>query len=76
MGGSATRKATSGRLLRSMSLGAGQRRTNGDTPALGDTGSPEVNCQKCKGGVRGWWRKGQGLPEIKRKIFLKITSFQ
>ena len=57
-GGSATCAATSGRLLRSMSLGAGQKRTSGDTPAPAETGSPEVNCQKC--GVGGGGGGGGG----------------
>lgn len=64
-GGSATREATSGRLLRSMSLGAGQKRTSGDTPAPGETGSPEVNCQKCKG------RGGVGGEKVRSYLKLK-----
>lgn len=56
MEGSANFEAKSGRLFRSMSLGGGQKRTSGDTPAPGETGSSEVNCQKCRG-------RGDGLVE-------------
>lgn len=63
-----------------MSLGAGQKRTSGDTPAPGETGSPEVNCQKCKGqgGVGG--EKVRSYLKLKEKtlknyllsVFLEI----
>lgn len=50
-----------------MSLGAGQKRTIGDTPALGETGSPEVNCQKC-------WRGGEGVGEERIRSYLKLEQ--
>lgn len=64
-GGSATCEATSGRLLRSMSLGAGQKRTSGDTPAPGESDSPEVNCQKCRGTERVGEEKVRGYLKLK-----------